>query len=65
MASIFGAILIALLPYPSSFICGVREKALGMPIFPVFALTYLWTYALPLVSNHPKIITYFPEDIFC
>jgi hypothetical protein len=36
-------------------------KALGMPIFPLFALTYLWTYSLPLLSNHPKIIIYSPE----
>lgn len=63
MASIFGAILIAFAALlPLYLWCS--GKALGMPIFPVFALTYLWTYALPLVSNHPKIITYFPEDIF-
>jgi hypothetical protein len=33
-----------------------------MPIFPLFALTYLWTYSLPLLSNHPKIIIYSPES---
>jgi len=30
----------------------------GVPIFPLFALTYLWTYAMPLVSQHPAIVVY-------
>ncbi|WNZ27973.1 hypothetical protein HJG54_30975 [Leptolyngbya sp. NK1-12] len=37
-------------------------QAQGMPIFPFFALTYIWTYGLPLVINHPKVITYSPES---
>ncbi|MDJ0795464.1 MAG: hypothetical protein QNJ51_01305 [Calothrix sp. MO_167.B12] len=37
-------------------------KALGMPIFPLFALTYIWTYALPLVTKHPQVITYSPAS---
>jgi len=41
---------------PSYLWCSGR--ALGMPIFPFFALTFIWTYALPLVSNHPKVATY-------
>ena len=39
-------------------------KALGMPIFPLFALTYLWTYALPLVSDSKEILSYSSADIF-
>lgn len=27
-----------------------------------FALTYIWTYGLPLVINHPKVLTYTPEN---
>jgi hypothetical protein len=58
--TILGATLIAIAAlYPFYLWCS--GKALGIPIFPLFALTYLWTYALPLVSNHPKIITYSPE----
>ncbi|MBD2357536.1 hypothetical protein H6G41_23470 [Tolypothrix sp. FACHB-123] len=38
------------------------KRALGIPIFPVFALTFVWTYALPLVSNHPKVLQYSPES---
>ncbi|MEQ9667663.1 hypothetical protein [Coleofasciculus sp. G2-EDA-02] len=36
-------------------------KALGLPIFPIFALTHIGTYAIPLVSKHPKVIVYPPE----
>ncbi|MEP0885044.1 hypothetical protein NDI49_26180 [Trichocoleus sp. ST-U3] len=59
--SIAGAILIACTAlYPSYLWCS--GKALGMPIFPLFALTFLWTYALPLVSDHAKVITYSPDS---
>jgi hypothetical protein len=59
--TIAGAILIGITAlYPSYLWCS--GKALGMPVFPLFALTYLWTHALPLVSNHPKVITYTPES---
>ena len=55
-----GAFIIAVAALiPFYFWCS--GKALGMPIFPLFALTYLWTYSLPLLSNHPKIIIYSPE----
>jgi hypothetical protein len=37
-------------------------QAQGMPIFPFFALTYTWTFALPLVAEHPVVITYSPES---
>jgi hypothetical protein len=33
-------------------------KAQGIPIFPLFAITYVWTHALPLISNHPEIKLY-------
>lgn len=37
-------------------------RAFGMPIFPLFAFTYTWTHALPLVANHPAVIAYSPES---
>jgi hypothetical protein len=37
-------------------------RALGMPIFPLFGLTYIWTYGLPLVADHPKVLTYSPQS---
>jgi hypothetical protein len=60
-STLFGAFIIAVTAlFPFYLWCS--GKALGMPIFPLFALTFLWTYALPLLSNHPKIITYSPES---
>jgi hypothetical protein len=34
------------------------DKALGMPVFPLFAVTFVWTHALPLVTDHPKVLQY-------
>lgn len=62
ITSILGAILItfaALLP----LYLWCSGKALGLPIFPFFALTYLWTYALPIVSNHKKVVAYSSQAI--
>ncbi|MGB3652978.1 MAG: hypothetical protein WBA41_17415 [Rivularia sp. (in: cyanobacteria)] len=57
----FGAILItAAALLPSYLWCSGR--ALGMPIFPLFALTYIWTYGLPLVTEHPQVLTYSTES---
>lgn len=33
-------------------------KALGMPVFPLFAATFIWTHALPLLIHHPQIEIY-------
>ncbi len=63
IAILTGAILIAFSAlFPFYLWCS--GKALGMPIFPLFAMTYLWTYALPLVSDSQGIITYSSADIF-
>lgn len=45
---------------PSYLWCSGR--ALGLPIFPIFALTYCWTYALTLVNGHPGVALYSPES---
>ena len=42
--------------FPSYLWCS--GKALGMPIFPIFSLTFLWTYALPLISDNSSILSY-------
>ena len=63
IASITGAILIAFAALLPIYLW-VSGLALGMPIFPLFSMTFLWTYALPLLSENPKIITYSPDDIF-
>lgn len=48
--------------YPMYLWCS--GKGLGMPIFPFFALTHLNTNAIPLLSNHPLVVTYPPESQF-
>lgn len=48
--------------YPMYLWCS--GKALGMPIFPFFALTHLNTNAIPLLSNHPLVMTYSPDSQF-
>lgn len=34
----------------------------GLPIFPLLAVTFSWTYALPLLSGHPAVAAYTPDD---
>jgi hypothetical protein len=34
----------------------------GLPVFPFFSLTYLWTFCLPLLSGNPNVLAYRPED---
>src|ERR1051325_11513302 len=34
----------------------VHGKAKGLPLYPVYALTHLWTFGLPLLYEHPIII---------
>ncbi|HEY9851397.1 MAG TPA: hypothetical protein V6D28_18145 [Leptolyngbyaceae cyanobacterium] len=59
--SILGAILIGSVALiPSYLWCS--GQALGMPIFPLFALTYLWTHAVQLLSDNPGSIIYSPES---
>ena len=45
---------------PSYLWCS--ERAHGMPIFPLFSLSFLWTYALPLVSSNPGLEAYLLSD---
>ena len=60
-ASILGAILIAFAAlFPMYLWCS--GLALGMPLFPILALTYLWTHALPLLSHNKKNISYSSEE---
>lgn len=48
-----GAVVGALALLPSYLWCSGRVP--GLPIFPLFALTYLWTYSLPLMTEHPMV----------
>ncbi|MBD2452889.1 hypothetical protein H6G80_02070 [Nostoc sp. FACHB-87] len=46
--------------WPNYLWCSGQAK--GMPIFPFFALTHIWTYSLPLVTHHPTVLTYSLES---
>ena len=52
-----GALLIIFFALLPSYIW-VSGRVLGLPIFPVFALTYLWTHALQLLNHHPSVSEY-------
>ncbi len=34
--------------------------ALGIPVFPMFGLSFIWTYALPLINGFPNVMKYSP-----
>ncbi|HEY9827404.1 MAG TPA: hypothetical protein V6D19_18345 [Stenomitos sp.] len=42
--------------YPFYLWCA--DKVKGIPVFPFFALTYLWTFCLPLLSENPNVLKY-------
>ena len=46
--------------YPMYLWCDGKAK--GMPVYPFFALTYLWTFCLPLLSENPNVWLYSPEQ---
>lgn len=57
----FATILIgAACMYPIYLWCD--GKVQGMPVFPFFSLTYLWTFCLPLLSENPNVLAYSPEQ---
>lgn len=54
---IFGASAISLAAIiPVYLWCSGR--VFGIPIFPLFSLTYLWTCALPLLTENPAVFVY-------
>jgi hypothetical protein len=46
--------------YPFYLWCEGKVK--GIPVFPFFGLTYLYTFALPLLSQNPNILKYSPAE---
>jgi hypothetical protein len=55
-----GAVMISLAALAPWYLW-VKGKAKGLPIWPIFSLTALWAYALPLLTEHP-IVAQFPPD---
>ncbi|NUN63528.1 hypothetical protein HCU40_01925 [Pseudanabaena biceps] len=54
---IFGGISISIASVISVYLW-CAGKAFGLPIFPLFSITYLWTCAIPLVTDNPSILKY-------
>ena len=62
LVNILGAFVIFLLSVlPFYFWCVGTAK--GLPIFPLAALSYLWSYAFPLINGHPAIAEYSGDQI--
>ncbi|MCG9893287.1 MAG: hypothetical protein MH252_19720 [Thermosynechococcaceae cyanobacterium MS004] len=46
--------------YPFYLWCANKVK--GIPVFPFFGITYLWTFCLPLLSKNPNVLKYSSEQ---
>lgn len=57
--TVAGAYLIAVASLLPAYLW-VSGRAKGLPIFPIYALTHLWTYASPLVIDDPVVTEYPP-----
>ena len=59
-ATAAGAVIIGVAcMFPMYLWCAGKVR--GMPIFPFFTLTYLWTFCLPLLSENPNVWMYRPS----
>jgi hypothetical protein len=61
--SVEGALAAVMIAFASILptILWIRAGAKGVPSFAMYALTHLWTFALPLVQDHP-IVRLFPPE---
>lgn len=60
---IFGGVAISIVSIiPVYLWCA--GKAFGLPIFPLFSITYLWTCAVPLITDNPSILKYDNSERF-
>ncbi|PZO38683.1 MAG: hypothetical protein DCF19_15895 [Pseudanabaena frigida] len=60
---IFGAFFISVSSTLSVYLW-CTGKAFGIPIFPLFSVTYIWTCAIPLMSGNPLVFTYNTSERF-
>lgn len=56
-----GSIILFAALFPSYLWCAGKVR--GLPIFPALALTYSWTFGLPLLSDHPSLARYDPATL--
>ena len=57
LEDIFGSVSISCASLISVYLW-CSGKAFGVPVFPLFSLTYLWTTAIPLIAGNPSVFTY-------
>ena len=43
------------------FAIWILKRFGGLPVFPVFAMTYIWSFGFPLLYEHPIVIRFEPE----
>ena len=55
-----GAVLISIAALAPWYLW-VNGRVKGLPIWPLFSLTALWAYALPMLTEHP-VVSQFPPD---
>jgi hypothetical protein len=44
------------------FAIWILKQMGGLPLFPVFAVTHIWSFGLPLLYEHPIVIRFDPES---
>jgi hypothetical protein len=57
---VLAAIVAAFALFPAYLWCAGRVD--GLPIFPLFAMTHAWTFAMPMVMQNRPVARYAPED---
>jgi hypothetical protein len=61
LKTLLGAVLALFALLPAYLWCAGKVR--GLPLFPVLALTYLGTFALPLIQDHPTLAAYADGDL--
>ena len=56
-ATVFAAAIIIIFSGLPAWLM-LKGHVVGIPIFPVYAILYIWLFALPLLAEHPKIGEY-------
>ena len=52
--SAIGAVIIIVASWVPAWLW-IKKGGAGLPVFPVFAMTYTWTFGLPLLYEHPIV----------
>lgn len=61
-AAVLAAVLIATFSLVPAWLW-IRDGASDIPVFPVYAMTFLWSYALPLLGEQPYLEGVSPSSV--